>query len=93
MFTVPDRSAATLLPIIHDSIRPGTTIMFDLWRAYNGIGVMGAGYQHLTLNHSINFVGPVTGAHPQNIERSWRSAKTRNKRHNGRHRSMIDPYF
>ena len=30
MFTVPDRSAPTLLPIIQASIRPGTTIMSDL---------------------------------------------------------------
>jgi len=29
MFAVPDRSAATLMPIIVQSIRPGTTIMSD----------------------------------------------------------------
>ena len=33
MYTVPDRSAATLLPIIQGELRPGTTIMSDLWRA------------------------------------------------------------
>ena len=38
MYTVPDRSAATLLPIIlQASIRPGTTIMSDMWRAYGGM--------------------------------------------------------
>ena len=34
MYTVPDRSAATLLPIIQATIRPGTTIMSDMWGAY-----------------------------------------------------------
>ena len=37
MFTVPDRSAPTLLPIIKASIRPGTTIMSDLWAAYGAV--------------------------------------------------------
>ena len=69
MFAVPDRSAATLLPIIRDNVRPGTTIMSDLWRAYPGIGAMGLGYQHLTVNHSINFVDPATGANTQRVER------------------------
>ena len=31
MFTVPDRSGPTLLPIIRQSIAPGTTIMSDMW--------------------------------------------------------------
>jgi transposase-like protein len=91
MFAVPDRSAATLLPIIQGSILPGTTIMSDLWRAYGGITAMG--YTHFTVNHSINFIDPQTGAHTQNVERSWKSAKERNKRHNGTHRQMLDSYL
>ena len=56
MYTVPDRSA---VPIIQTSIRPGTTIMSDMWRAYGGIAAMG--FQHLTVNHQMNFVDPRTG--------------------------------
>ena len=78
MFTVPDRSAPTLLPIIQASIRPGTTIMSDLWAAYGGIQAMG--YAHLTVNHTYNFVDPVTNAHTQNVENSWKNAKRRNKK-------------
>ena len=78
MLSVPDRSAATLMPIIQGSIRPDTTIMSDMWRAYGGIAAMA--YQHLTVNHQMNFVGPQTGAHTQNIQRSWKAAKERNKR-------------
>ena len=40
MYTVLDRRAATLLPIIQGSIRPGTTIMSDMWAAYGGIQAM-----------------------------------------------------
>ena len=36
----------------------------------------------IRLNHSLNFVDPNTGAHTQKIERSWKAAKERNKRHN-----------
>ena len=36
---------------------------------------------------------PVTDAHTQIIERSWKAAKERNKRHNGTHRDMLDSYM
>ena len=65
--------------------------MSDLWRAYNTVS--NRGYQHLTVNHSLNFVDPMTGAHTQNIECSWKNAKQRNKRHHGTHRSMLDSYL
>jgi len=35
LFSVEDRSANTLMPIIQQSILPGTTVMSDQWRAYN----------------------------------------------------------
>ena len=94
MYAVPDRTAATLLPIIQASIPPGTTIISDSWRAYGGIAALqGMGYAHQTVNHSLNFVDPQTGAHTQNVERSWRSAKRRNKRQCGTHRQMLDSYL
>ena len=76
---------------MRDSIVPGTTVMSDLWRAYGGIAAMG--FNHLTVNHSLNFVDPNTGAHAQRVERSWKSSKERNKRHNGTHRAMLDSYL
>lgn len=67
--SVDDRSPETLKGIIRDRILPGTQIMSDCWRAYSGIG--DEGFTHFTVNHSVNFVDPETGAHTQNIERAW----------------------
>ena len=50
---VPERSTATLLPIIQGAIRQGTTVVPYLWRAYGGVTAME--FNHLTVNHSINF--------------------------------------
>ena len=62
---VPDRSAATLLPIIQVSIRPGTTVISYSWRAYGGVAALG--YNHLTVDHSMNLVDPQTGAHTRGV--------------------------
>lgn len=74
MEPVPDRSAETLLEIIKKRIRPGTTVMSDCWKAYNCLEA--EGYKHLTVNHQINFVDPDTAAYTQNIERTWRDARS-----------------
>ena len=73
MVPVEARNSRTLLPIIQNNVIPGTKIISDCWRAYNCLGE--EGYEHLTVNHTYNFVDPDTGAHTNTIERSWRSAK------------------
>uniref|UniRef100_A0A914HPR6 ISXO2-like transposase domain-containing protein n=1 Tax=Globodera rostochiensis TaxID=31243 RepID=A0A914HPR6_GLORO len=92
LVAVPDRTAATLLPIIAQRIAAGTTIHSDCWAAYNQIAA-GGQFQHLRINHRLNFVDPQTGAHTQTIERLWRAAKHRNKEKSGTHRQMLDSYF
>ena len=62
---VLDRSAATLLPLFQQHILPGTTVLSDEWRSYSRIPTLGM--VHETLNHSLNFVDPSTGAHTQGI--------------------------
>jgi len=93
-FIVPiqNRSKETLMPIISANILPGTKIISDRWRAYNAIDML-PGYTHETVNHSVNFVDPRTGANTQRIERLWKTAKERNKRHNGTHRHMLHSYM
>ena len=61
MVEVDDRSTATLLPIIQRRILPGTTVMSDQWRAYCCLGQ--SGFNHETVNHSLSFVDPQSGAH------------------------------
>ena len=61
---VPDRTADTLVAIIHDWVEPGTTVTSDSWAAYRNLESQG--FTHRTVNHSIHFVHPDTGAHTNN---------------------------
>lgn len=81
MQLVDRRNAATLLPIIQQHVRPGTVVHSDEWRAYSGISA--AGYTHLTVNHSLHFVDPITGTHTQHVESYWSRAKAKLKRMHG----------
>ena len=65
-----------------------------MWAAYRQIpNLPGFNYTHLTVNHSENFVNPITGAHSQNVECMWNLAKTRNRKRFGTHRQMLDSYL
>ena len=90
LVAVPQRNAATLLPIIQQFIRPGTTVVSDLL-ADNTIGNIG--YRHLAVNHQVNFVNPVTGAHTNTVVNMWMRAKRRYKRECGTARGMVDTYL
>ena len=46
-----------LLPIMYVHILPGTHVMSDMWKTYD----------YLKVNHSLNFVDPITGAHTQRV--------------------------
>ena len=71
---VPDRSEATLLPIIKHHIKPGSTIISDEWRAYYNLDRHG--YIYHKINHSQNFVDPVDpNIHTQSIESNWHYLK------------------
>lgn len=56
---VEKRDAETLIPIIQENIREGTTIISDCWKAYSRLESLG--YNHLTVNHSKEFVDSDTG--------------------------------
>ena len=70
---VPDRSEATLLPIILKYIARGSIIYSDCWAAYNKLTEYG--YKHLTVNHSVNFKDPGTGCCTNGIEGDWQKMK------------------
>mgnify|MGYP003430943711 CR=1 FL=1 len=71
---VEKRDAATLLPIIRGCVLPGSTVLTDCWRAYNGIESK-LGLEHGTVNHSINYVDPLTLNHTNTIEGTWNGLK------------------
>lgn len=92
-FLVPveKRDAETLLPIILQYIKPGTTIVSDMWSAYNSINSLG--FQHFRVNHSLYFVDPVTRVNTNRVENLWMRAKTRNKREAGTSRRYFESYL
>lgn len=89
--TVENRNADTLLPIIERYIAPGSIIHSDQWAAYNGIININVlpPYQHLTVNHTENFVDPATGATTNHVECMWKNCKRRFKTMQGVHSSML----
>lgn len=72
---VPDRTEKTLIPLIQKHIAPNTQINSDCWKAYKSIDTLPQNYTHGEVNHSKNFVDPVTKVHTQTVERMWRSVK------------------
>ena len=66
---VERRNKETLIPIIEKYVAKGTNIITDCWAAYNGLSEIG--YEHETVNHSENFVDPVTGSCTNLIENRW----------------------
>ena len=95
MQVVPNRSRRTLVPIINQRLAGrNQTIHSDMWRAYHNLPhfVPNCGL-HQTVNHSQNFVDPVTGAHTQHIESSWNRVKYNLKRAKGCRRARLQSYL
>ena len=67
---VPSCGSDALLDIIKEWINPGTTVVSDCWKAYDCLS--SEVFVHESVNHSINFIGPQSGAHTQNSRKTWR---------------------
>ena len=78
------------MSIIRAQILPGTHVMSDLWRSYDCL--KDEGTEHLTVNHSLNFVDPDTGAHTQGIENTWWGVK-RSYPRTGTSKELIESYL
>ena len=71
---VPNRAASTLVEVLRQHVKPGSTVYTDLWKGYNNIEDE-LSVHHLTVNHSKAFKDPNTGAHTNNIEGTWSGIK------------------
>ena len=71
---VQQRDANTLLPLIAQYIRPGSIVYSDEWSSYNQLSATKR-LAHQTVNHSLHFVDPISGAHTQGVEAMWNSCK------------------
>jgi len=63
MEIVQQRDAATLLPIINSHVAPGTVVHTDEWATYRRLGSLTNVSLYDAVNHSVNFLDPVTGTH------------------------------
>ena len=86
LVSVEKRDKATLLLIIKERIKQGTTIISDGWAAYKTL--KNEGFNHQVVNHSKNFVDPTTGAHTQTIESLWWQIKRQLPDTYSRHNQM-----
>lgn len=68
------RDAATLIPLIQEYNCDGSVIYFDDWHAYTSQGSLG--YVHKTVNHSVNFLDPVTSAYAQTVKENMGSGES-----------------
>ena len=95
LLEVPDRTAATLEPIILDHILPGSHIVSDGWASYNNISNLRNGiYTHSVVVHERHFVDPDDAdIHTQNIENLWMRAKRKLKRQFGTSRILFPSYL
>lgn len=85
------RNSETLSDIIRNHVRDGSIIITDCWAGYNNLRNMN--YTHLTVNHSQNFVDPITGANTQLIENTWGVYKRKMRNRGINYKSDINSYF
>ena len=93
MVTVPDTSAQILLMIMQRHLRSGTIVHSASWAAYRNVQQLRQVARHDMVNHSLNFVDPVTGTHTQNVESYWNRVNTKFMCMKGVHQSMLTSYM
>ena len=89
---VAHRDAATLLPIIANHVKPGSIVYSDEWSAYNQLSAT-TGHIHRTVNHSLYFVDPATGAYTQGVEGMWSACKRMMREEKTMHSKLFDTYL
>ena len=84
------RSSDVLIPIIQSTCYPGSTIWSDKWKAYSSLKNYGFNYSFV--NHSVNYVDPITGVNTNKIEGNWSALKLFLRQHNVKNRDWVESY-
>jgi hypothetical protein len=71
------RSHKTFMPIINEHCLDGTVFCSDGWKSYLKLAehLDLEDVVHFPVNHTVNYVDPITGAHTQTVEGLWRHCK------------------
>ncbi|KAG0439512.1 hypothetical protein DMUE_2383 [Dictyocoela muelleri] len=92
-FLLPDRSGSTIIPLILQNILPNTIIVTDCWAEYNRLREY-LQFEHLTVNHSLNFLNPDDSEiHTQTIESCWGDCKKKLKNQHGTASNRLEGYL
>jgi len=89
LFPVEKRNKVTLLKLIADNVKQGSTIYIDGWAAYKSLNDMG--FRHFVVEHKHAFktsyvneqTGEIEVVHTNTIEGAWKHAKEHVRRING----------
>ena len=73
---IEQRDQTSIVAALSRHVRPGSIIVTDCWRGYNGIAES-LSSTHITVNHSIGFVNLENGACTNAIEGTWAGMKVR----------------
>lgn len=92
---IQNRSAEVIIPLICKYVKPGTEIWTDMFTSYSQLGILGqvSPYIHKTVNHSQNFIDPVTGVCTNNVEGYWSRLKGFLRRLGVMHSSHLPLYI
>ena len=83
------QDAAILLPLIRQYVVPETTVVSNRWAAYSTIKGVPEGHQHETVNHTLYFIDPETGAYTNTIESLWRKFEEGHETRYGTEKALL----
>lgn len=63
---IPNVRAATLQPIVHETVETGSRLFTDAWASYRGLG---RDYEHEVIDHAVEYVRG--HLHTNGIENFW----------------------